>query len=120
MSGCHICLFTTGRGNPIGNACMTTIKITGNPQTATALEDMIDYSAAPMLYGELSLQESGRELYELLLRVANGEEKRRKSWEIIAGQRPTEPVTTATIDFCCAGPGWDRNRRPEVYSGRLR
>ena len=39
-----------------------------------ALEDMIDYSAAPMLYGELSLQESGRELYELLLRVANGEE----------------------------------------------
>ena len=74
MSGCHICLFTTGRGNPIGNACMTTIKITGNPQTATALEDMIDYSAAPMLYGELSLQESGRELYELLLRVANGEE----------------------------------------------
>lgn len=27
MSACHICLFTTGRGNPIGNACMTTIKI---------------------------------------------------------------------------------------------
>ena len=53
---------------------MTTIKITGNPQTAAALEDMIDYSAAPMLYGELSLQESGRELYELLLHVANGEE----------------------------------------------
>ena len=74
MSGCHICLFTTGRGNPIGNTCMTTIKITGNPQTAAALEDMIDYSAAPMLYGELSLQESGRELYELLLHVANGEE----------------------------------------------
>ena len=73
MSGCHICLFTTGRGNPIGNACMTTIKITGNAQTAAALEDMIDYSAAPMLYGELSLPESGRQLYELMLRVAEGE-----------------------------------------------
>lgn len=73
MSGCHICLFTTGRGNPIGNACMTTIKITGNGQTALALEDMIDYSAAPMLYGELNLQESSRQLYALLLRVANGE-----------------------------------------------
>lgn len=73
MAGCHICLFTTGRGNPIGNACMTTIKITGNPRTSVALEDMIDYSATPMLYGEKSLQESGRELYELLLRVANGE-----------------------------------------------
>ena len=74
MSGCHICLFTTGRGNPIGNACMTTIKITGNPTTATMLEDMIDYSAKPMLYGEKTLQESGRELYDLILRVANGEE----------------------------------------------
>ena len=73
MSGCHICLFTTGRGNPIGNACMTTIKITGNPRTAEALSDMIDYSAKPMLYGELTLQESGRELYEMLIRVANGE-----------------------------------------------
>ena len=74
MSGCHICLFTTGRGNPIGNACMTTIKITGNPNTAAILEDMIDYSAKPMLYGEKTLQESGRELYDLILRVANGEE----------------------------------------------
>lgn len=73
MSGCHICLFTTGRGNPIGNACMTTIKITGNPRTAEALSDMIDYSAKPMLYGEKSLKESGRELYELMLRIANGE-----------------------------------------------
>lgn len=73
MSGCHICLFTTGRGNPIGNACMPTIKITGNPRTATALLDMIDFSASPMLYGEQSLQESGWELYELLIRVANGE-----------------------------------------------
>ena len=73
MGGCHICLFTTGRGNPIGNACMPTIKITGNPRTAIALADMIDYSANPMLYGEKTLQESGRELYELLIRVANGE-----------------------------------------------
>ena len=52
----------------------TTIKITGNPTTATMLEDMIDYSAKPMLYGEKTLQESGRELYDLILRVANGEE----------------------------------------------
>ncbi len=74
MSGCHICLFTTGRGNPIGNAVMTTIKITGNPRTATALSDMIDYSAVPMLYGEKSLQESGRELYDLVIKVANGQE----------------------------------------------
>ena len=49
-------------------------ELTGNPTTATMLEDMIDYSAKPMLYGEKTLQESGRELYDLILRVANGEE----------------------------------------------
>jgi len=72
MSGCHICLFTTGRGNPIGNACMTTIKITGNPRTAETLSDMIDFSARPALYGEKTIQGSGMELYELLIDVANG------------------------------------------------
>ena len=66
---------------------------------------MIDYSAAPMLYGELSLQESGRELYELLLRVANGEETKAEKLGDYSWTTPTEPVTTATIDFCCAGPG---------------
>ena len=69
----HICLFTTGRGTPIGNACMTTIKITGNSRTSTALADMIDYSATLMLYRQRSLKESDRELYEILIRVANGE-----------------------------------------------
>ena len=61
MSGCHICLFTTGRGNPIGNACMTTIKITGNPQTATALEDMIGAQKAAALREEVELLGAGRE-----------------------------------------------------------
>ena len=37
---------------------------------------MIDYSAAPMLYGEMDLQQSGRALYDLMLRVANGEPTR--------------------------------------------
>ena len=72
MSACHICLFTTGRGNPIGNACMTTIKITGNPRTAEALSDMIDFSAKPVLYGEKTILEQSRELYKLMIDVANG------------------------------------------------
>ncbi len=52
---------------------MTTIKITGNPRNSTALADMIDYSATLMLYRQRSLKESDRELYEILIRVANGE-----------------------------------------------
>jgi altronate dehydratase len=72
MGGCHICLFTTGRGSPIGNACMTIIKVTGNPRTAEALSDMVDFSAKPVLYGEKTVQERGRELYEFMIDVVNG------------------------------------------------
>ena len=51
---------------------MTTIKITGNARTEEALSDMIDFSAKPALYGEKTIQESGRELYEFMIDVANG------------------------------------------------
>lgn len=73
MSGCHICLFTTGRGSPIGNACMPIIKLSGNPHTVQVLADMTDYSCVPMLFGEKTLHESALELYRLMLRVAGGE-----------------------------------------------
>ena len=63
----------TGAGGLRHQPVVGTSEDTGNPTTATALDDMIDYSAKPMLYGEKTLQESGRELYEMIIRVANGE-----------------------------------------------
>lgn len=73
MSHPHITVFTTGRGNPIGNACAVTIKVTGTPRTYETLgEEWIDYSTHPMLSGEKTADQCAQEIFELMLEVANG------------------------------------------------
>ena len=74
MCGANLMLFTTGRGTPQGNAVMPIIKITGNKNTEILLgSEMIDYSCSDILDGSKSAAECGRELYELVLKVAGGE-----------------------------------------------
>jgi len=71
MLGAHTTVFSTGRGTPIGNAVMPLIKITGNPETYKKLDSILDFNAGTILEGE-SIDKVGKELYELLLDVANG------------------------------------------------
>ena len=73
MSGAHLLVFTTGKGNPLGCAVMPTVKVTGNPKTYQTLREMFDYSAAPVLQGELSASDAGLELYERILDFCDGE-----------------------------------------------
>ncbi|MBR5321729.1 MAG: UxaA family hydrolase, partial [Clostridia bacterium] len=65
--GCHIVLFTTGRGTPLGGP-VPTVKIASNDNIATKKSHWIDYSA----YG-FDKQAKADELLELIKRVANGE-----------------------------------------------
>ena len=67
-AGCHIVLFTTGRGTPLGGA-VPTIKIASNDNIATKKSHWIDYSA----YG-FDKQAKADELLELIKRVANGDQ----------------------------------------------
>ena len=66
--GCHMVLFTTGRGTPLGGA-VPTIKIASNDNIATKKAHWIDYSA----YG-FDKQAKAGELLELIKRVADGEQ----------------------------------------------
>ena len=65
--GCHIVLFTTGRGTPLGGA-VPTIKIASNDNIANKKAHWIDYSA----YG-FDKQAKANELLDLIKRVADGE-----------------------------------------------
>ncbi len=65
--GCHIVLFTTGRGTPLGGA-VPTIKIASNDNVAAKKSHWIDYSA----YG-FNKTAKANELLDLVKRVANGE-----------------------------------------------
>ncbi len=72
-AGCQIVTFTTGRGNPMGNAIAPVVKVTGNAHTWARMGDDMDLNASTIISGEESVEQVGRRIYELVLRVASGE-----------------------------------------------
>lgn len=70
--GAQVCVFTSGRGTPIGNALVPVIKITGNKHTFESMEDNIDMDTSGVIEGTRTLDELGDELYEMLVQVCNG------------------------------------------------
>ena len=73
-AGTQIIVFTTGRGNPMGNAIAPVIKVTGNVRTYARMGDDIDINAGTIISGEESVQQVGRRIYDLALRVASGDQ----------------------------------------------
>ena len=76
MIGCgaQIVAFTTGRGNPTGHPLAPVIKVTGNYKTYSHMRENFDFDASPIIqYGE-SVKDAGSRLFDLMLRVAEGEE----------------------------------------------
>lgn len=70
--GAQVCVFTSGRGTPIGNALVPVIKITGNKHTFESMEDNIDMDTSGVIEGTRTLDELGDELYKMLVQVCNG------------------------------------------------
>lgn len=71
--GAQICVFTTGRGNPIGNPIIPVIKITGNKQTYENMKDNMDLDISGVVNGEKSISECGERIFQELGDVCNGE-----------------------------------------------
>ncbi len=70
--GSHITLFTTGRGSVVGSAISPVIKICANPDTFRRMPEDMDVDAGRILEGRASLDEVGREIFNLVLEVAGG------------------------------------------------
>ncbi|MHB1317928.1 MAG: UxaA family hydrolase [Anaerolineae bacterium] len=71
-AGCQVVTFTTGRGNPMGNAVAPVVKVTGNTHTWERMGADIDLNASTIIAGTESVEEVGLRLYELVLRVSSG------------------------------------------------
>jgi altronate dehydratase large subunit len=71
--GCHVVLFTTGRGSVVGSAISPVIKISANPETARRLAADMDVNAGRILDGEATLAAVGDEIHALTLAVAQGQ-----------------------------------------------
>ena len=72
--GSHLVLFSTGRGSVVGSAVSPVIKVCANPKTYKRMADDMDVDAGRILEGRAALDEVGTEIYELILRVAGGEQ----------------------------------------------
>lgn len=64
--------FPTGQGNIIGNPVVPVIKLTANPLTAKTMSEHIDYDCSAILRGEMTLDQSGDKLLDMLRRTCNG------------------------------------------------
>ncbi|MBR9986755.1 MAG: UxaA family hydrolase [Desulfosarcina sp.] len=64
--------FPTGQGNIIGNPIEPVIKLTANPRTAGDMSEHIDYDCSAILRGEMTLEESGDNLINMLIRTCEG------------------------------------------------
>ena len=74
-AGVHIILFTTGRGTPVGSA-VPTVKISTNKNLAEKKAGWIDFDASPTLSGNPLTDE----LFEYIIKVAEGEETKNEKY----------------------------------------
>ncbi|MGI6376251.1 MAG: UxaA family hydrolase [Anaerolineae bacterium] len=73
-AGSQLVVFTTGRGNPMGNAIAPVIKVTGNAHTYQRMQEDMDLDASPIVSGEETVAQVGQRLFDLALRVIAGEQ----------------------------------------------
>jgi (2R)-sulfolactate sulfo-lyase subunit beta len=71
-SGAVVHLCPTGQGNVIGNPIEPVIKLTGNPKTMATMAEHIDVDVSPVLQGEMTIDEAGDALLDMVVRTANG------------------------------------------------
>ena len=64
--------FPTGQGNVVGNPIVPVVKITANPRTIRTMSEHIDVDVSGILKRELTIEEAGDELIDMIVRTANG------------------------------------------------
>ena len=72
-AGASVVLFTTGLGTPTGNPITPVVKLSTNTALAQRMPDIIDFDAGPIITGGASIEDTGEQVLDLVLRVASGE-----------------------------------------------
>ena len=76
-AGMNLHIFTTGRGTPYGLAACPVIKVATHSDLARRWHDLMDVNAGRIADGAATIEETGWEMFQLMIDVASG---RRKTW----------------------------------------
>lgn len=71
-SGYVVHFFPTGQGNIIGNPIVPVIKLCANPRTVRTMSEHIDVDVSGLLRREMTPDQAGDALLEMMFRTANG------------------------------------------------
>ena len=93
--GCQLIVFTTGRGNPVGNPIAPVLKVTANQQTFQKMRDNIDLDFSDVLAGATTIRQAGAELLSEVMRIVNGKKTRAE----VYGFGFTETVMKRVCDY---------------------
>lgn len=93
--GCQLVVFTTGRGNPVGNPIAPVLKATANKETFIKMNDNMDFDMSHALDGKISIDALGEELFKEIIAVANG----KKTKAEVYGFGFTETVMSRACDY---------------------
>lgn len=98
--GSHIVLFSTGRGSVVGSAIAPVIKVCANPDTFRRMSDDMDVDAGRILSAGATLDEVGREIFDLIGEVAQGRPTKSEDLghqEFILTYKTFEPIGPACL-----------------------
>ena len=72
--GAQVIVSSSGRGSPVGHPIAPVVKVTGNKITFANMEDNIDFCAAPLIYGEKTVEQLGTDLLNMVVETACGKQ----------------------------------------------
>ncbi len=93
--GANILAFTTGRGSAYGCKPVPSVKLATNSDLWRRMGDDMDINCGDIVEGLSSVEEKGREIFEVLLKIASGE--RSKSEQLGYGDNEFVPWQVGAV-----------------------
>ena len=81
-AGMNLHVFTTGRGTPYGLAAVPVIKVATRSDLARRWHDLMDLDAGRIATGHATIEETGWDLFRMMLDVASGKKTWAEHWRL--------------------------------------